>query len=268
MARRKRKNKSSGRVITPTITLRRRLSIYYWRLSIFIKISLAVFVAIFIFSNIFSDTKKLIKDEFYKATISAGFELKNIVVQGQTNTPSRHIINAIGAKRGDSILSISLPTIQKTLENSPWVKSCIVERKLPDTLYIALLERKPIAIWQFNKKLYLIDEGGDRISNQKIENFPKLLHIIGEGGNLYAKTLVDDLSKNPDLAAKVHTAIRYGNRRWNIVLDEDITVKMPEENFQKAYEYLQKIHSSNKLFGNKIKTLDLRLSDRYFYEKK
>lgn len=267
MTRQKSRSKGKGRGGVSNITLKRRLGIYYWRVAFSTKITLIVFLSLFFFTNLFSNIKEGLYQEFYSKTAAVGLVLKNVVLQGQVNTPSKEIIEAIGVDKGHPILSIPIETIQQTLTDNPWVKTCIVERRLPDTLYIALFERKPIAIWQFNKKLYLIDEDGDRISNQKIENFPKLLHVVGEGGNVYVRNLLDDLSENPDLASKVHRAVRYGNRRWNLILDENIIVKMPEEGFKNAYLYLEKLHKDNKLFGNNIKSIDLRLSDRYFYEK-
>lgn len=267
MTKDKRRKKRKARSGASSITLRRRLGLYYWRLAFSAKITTVIFLILFFFTNLFASTKESIGAFIYNKTADGGLVLNNVVIQGQKNTPSQEIIEAIGTKRGAPILSIPIATVQQTLENNTWIKSCIVERRLPDTLYIALFERKPIAIWQFNKKLYLIDDVGDRISSQQIENFPNLLHVVGEGANLYAKSLLDDLAKVQDLSKKVKTAVRYGNRRWNIILDENITVKMPEEDFDKAYKYLQKINKGGKLFGNRIKTLDLRLPDRYYYEK-
>lgn len=265
--KRKKTNKYAGSSASK-ITIRRKIGLYYGRFVLFMKLSLAVSLCLFIFTGFFSRTKEFLATEFYNTTAMAGFRLENVIIQGQKNVTSKEIIAAIDAKKGAPILSIPISTVQQTLQDKAWVKSCIVERRLPDTLFIALFERNPIAVWQFNKKLYLIDENGDRISNQKIEHFSKLLHVVGEGGNLYAKNLIDDLSKCPELASRVHSAVRYGNRRWNIILDENIIVKMPEDNFKNAYNYLQKLFKENKLFNNSIKTIDLRLPDRYFYEKR
>ena len=118
------------------------------------------------------------------------------------------------------------------------IKAALVERRMPKTIYIAIIERKPIAIWQFEKKLYLIDEEGNRISNKDIEKFSKLLQVVGSDANVYAQNLVMELSKHPELAKRITSAVRYGERRWNLNLEQGITVKMPEDDFQKAYNYL------------------------------
>lgn len=250
-----------------SLGLRRRLSLYYSRTILVVKLSIIVVIASFIFTNAFSGIKNSARELVYNQTARAGFVLENIVIQGQINTPSKDIIEAIGANKGKPIFSLSISDIKNSLENNPWVKSCIIERRLPNTLYVAIFERKPLAIWQFNKKLYLIDENGERISSDNIESFPDLLQVVGDGANLYASSLIAELSTYPPIAKKVKAATRFGNRRWDIILEGGISVKMPENNFDKAYKYLQKLDKEQKLFDNNFKSFDLRLSDRYFFEK-
>lgn len=280
------------------ISFKRRVTTHYTRITWFIKISFIIMMILMVFTSAFSDLKNQIRQYIYNITAQQGFVLENVIIQGQLNAPTIDIIKAIDASKGTPLFAINLDEVKKGLDNSSWIKMSIVERRLPNSLYIAINERNPIAIWQSNGKLYLIDEEGERISGKDIEKFPDLLHIVGDEANIYAKTLLDDLSACPDLMQKVRSAVRYGNRRWDLNFEDalspatdsinnvfeavdnsnerppllkstkhHITVKMPENDFTKAYKYLENLNENNKFFGHNIKALDLRNNDKYYIEK-
>ena len=137
---------------------------------------------------------------------------------------------------------------------------------MPNTLYINLLERTPIAIWQINGQFFLIDEDGYKITTN-IMPFPNLLHVVGSDANIYASKLIEDLSKYPELLKKVTSSVRYGDRRWNLNFEQDITVKMPETDFEEALNYIVELNKAGKLFNQNYKTIDLRDASKYYIEK-
>ncbi len=50
--------------------------------------------------------------------------------------------------RGDSMLGFSLEAARQRIEALSWVEHAAVERRLPGTLVVNLVERRPFAIWQ------------------------------------------------------------------------------------------------------------------------
>ena len=58
------------------------------------------------------------------------------------------ILAALDVRPGDSLLGIDLQASRQRLEAIDWVASATVERRLPDTLYVTLSERRAVAIWQ------------------------------------------------------------------------------------------------------------------------
>jgi cell division protein FtsQ len=92
--------------------------------------------------------------------------------------------------------------------------------------------------------------------------------VVGIDANIHAVSLLEDLKQEPQILEKVVAAVRYGERRWNLVLKDDITVKMPERDFMKALKYLSKLHEKNKLFEQDYKIIDLRDGNKYYIEKK
>src|SRR5262249_32256746 len=89
-----------------------------------------------------------------------GLGVADIEVEGRGMTTPEAILGALGAQRGTPILAVSPASAKAQLEALPWVRSAVVERQLPDTLRITLSERKPLAFWQRQSKLVLIDRDG------------------------------------------------------------------------------------------------------------
>ena len=58
----------------------------------------------------------------------------------------------------DSMLQVSLEDIRNRVKALPWVADASVSRRLPDTLQIAVVERQPMALWQYRRKLAVIDD--------------------------------------------------------------------------------------------------------------
>ena len=88
------------------------------------------------------------------------FKLVDVTVEGRDYVEPAAILGALGVKAGDSLLGIDLQAARQRLEAIDWVESATVERRLPDTLYVTLKERRAVAIWQNGSEYTLIDRDG------------------------------------------------------------------------------------------------------------
>lgn len=250
-----------------TISIKRRLSLYYLRFITLIKIGILLTFALLFFTDLLNKPKQKLLRLFVDKTAEVGLVFKHLVIVGPVNITEEEIIEAIGGDYGIPIYSLNIDDIRKRIEDNPWIKIALVERKLPDTLSVTITERTPIAIWQFKQKLYLIDEEGNRISSKNVEKFGDLIHVVGQDANVYARSLCEDLEKHPSLAKKVVSAVRYGQRRWDLNLEQKINVKMPEKGFQEAYDYLNSLNKESKLFDQNYKVINLKDPSKYYMEK-
>src|SRR6201987_2384331 len=136
-----------------------------------------------------------------------GFTVADITVEGRETTDRETILAALGAGPGTPILAVNPTRAKEQLETLPWVRSAVVERRLPDTLYVSLVERKPLALWQHGGKLELIDREGAAIPGTRLDWFAKLPMVVGEHAPSHAAEFLDMLASEPDLAARVSAAI-------------------------------------------------------------
>ena len=109
-----------------------------------------------------------------------------------------------------------------------WIKEARVQRRLPDTLVIDIVERVPAAIWQTNQRLSLIDAEGVVLEPVRIEAMPELPLVIGEGANRHLATLDALLGAAPHLRPQVAGATWVGGRRWDVRFQTGEMLALPE----------------------------------------
>lgn len=195
-----------------------------------------------------------------------GLVVEHVVVEGRTMTPEPLVREAIGARPGDPLLGLSLDGIRGRVETLTWVQSADVERRLPDTLVVHLVERHPFAVWQNQGKFVLIDRAGQVVAAQDPAKdaamFKALPLVVGAGAPERAAELLDQLASQPVLRAHVVAAIRVGERRWNLRLNNGADVLLPEGHEAAAMERLVAFQQADALLDRPLQVLDLRLPDR------
>ncbi len=195
-------------------------------------------------------------------TVEAGLTIEEILVVGRRETKRSELVSAIGVRRGDPILAFDPAAARQRILNLGWIADARVERRLPGTIYIRLVERKPIAIWQRNGQFALVDANGVVIGDSDVKDRHDLTLIVGAEAPQHASTLLVMLYTHPQLMDRVAAAIRVADRRWNLRLDNDIDVRLPEENPQAAWDRLAKLQAEHKLLERDIIAIDLRVPER------
>lgn len=195
-----------------------------------------------------------------------GLRVEDVVVEGRSLTSQKEILKVLNVGRGNSIFSCSLPDAKKALEALPWVRSAAVQRRLPDTLYVRLSERRPIALWQNKGKLYLVDDQGKVLENISEYSPSGLLVLTGEGAPKKASTLIDVLTDFPAIAKKVTGAICISHRRWDILIDHKLRLKLSEFDMKGSLESFSKLAQAHKLENKEIVGIDLRFRDRVYFQ--
>ena len=201
-------------------------------------------------------------DTMVEATGLLGFTVSEVTVEGRETTDGETILAALAARPGTPILAVSPKRAKQQLESLPWVRTAVIERRLPGTLYVRLVERKPLALWQHGGKIALIDRLGAVIPVDRLDRFAKLPMVVGEGAASHAAELLDMLANEPDLAARVTAAIRVGDRRWNLRIDNAIDVLLPADEPARAWAQLARLDRSSSLLQRDVQTIDIRLPDR------
>ncbi len=203
---------------------------------------------------------------FFDVTRDAQLEVKDIAVVGRRHSSKDNIYDALGVKQGMPILAVNLEESAARLDKLPWVKGVTVERRLPDTIYVRLFERIPMARWQKDDKFLVIDNQGRVLPTAKAEDFPQLPQVVGAGADSAAEELLSLLKGFPDIRDKMDAAVRVGERRWNLRLARKLDVRLPELDIETALNRLSVLISEEKILDRPLVAVDLRIPDRLVLE--
>jgi cell division protein FtsQ len=196
------------------------------------------------------------------ASSSLGFRVTEVFVIGRKETRHEDLSNAISLHRDEPMFGFSIAEIQSRLEMLPWVKSAQVERRLPDMVWVRIVERRPIAVWQLRDRSVLIDREGVALSAQVTSRFNALPMVVGEDAPQHAASLLDLLASEPELFQKIYAAVRVGGRRWNLRFSNGVDVQMPESGIDKAWARLAKLEQEHRLLDRATLRIDMREPDR------
>lgn len=202
------------------------------------------------------------KNQAIQISANNGFTVENILVEGRVNTDPYVLLGLINVQQGDPLLSFNPETAKDLISRVTWVENVRVERRLPDTIYVELTERVPMALYQKNQKLILVDRKGKSITDYNLRRFQDLLLITGEGAPENAAELVDVLSIESDVASHIAAASYVAKRRWNLKTNSGITIKLPAEDIGLALRRLAMMEADKSILGKDLQHIDLREPDR------
>ena len=192
----------------------------------------------------------------------AGLRVDQILLQGRRHESPDRITRVLNIERGDPLLAVDLKYARERLETLPWIRAASIERQFPNTIRVKILERRPMALWQRENKLVLVDDEGTIITSRNLERFRDLLVVVGKDAPAHANALMTILAREPDLKQRVNAAVRIGDRRWNIRMDNGVEVSLPENDPEAAWRRFARLEREHKLLKQDLLSIDLRIPDQ------
>ncbi len=205
-----------------------------------------------------------ISAKFWQETVILGFKVDNVYLEGRKFTPLYDVTKAMEIKTNEPILNISLSEIKDRLQAIPRVKYAEVARVLPDQLHVHIVEREPVAIWQNEGKLHLIDDNGVVMEYVDPAQYKNLLLVVGEDAPAHTRELLTMMASAPEMYKNVFAVMRVGERRWNVRFRNGIELKLPEKDADAAWQNFAHLEQEDHLLERSIKSVDMRISDRVF----
>jgi cell division protein FtsQ len=206
-----------------------------------------------------------------RVTGFAPFPLEDVTVEGRRHVTKDAVLKALNASRGDSLLTVDLQGARERLERIEWVEYAAVERRWPDTIHVALRERQAVALWQSTTigadgrsttEYILIDRYGRKVRTiDPAESSVRLL-VSGDGAPEQVAGLFLLLQDARPIADRLRAAVFVGQRRWNLILDEGLQIRLPEEGASEALKRVLELDRSDRLLSRDLSVIDLRLPDR------
>lgn len=200
-------------------------------------------------------------------TARLGFRLRDVRVEGREHIGQDELRTALQIKPGMPTLALDRDEMAERLRRLPWLAEAQIMRRLPGTLLVKLSERQPLARWQHNEKVQLVDTRGMSIALPDTNGFAHLPLIVGAGAPRQAYDLLADLNLYPAIQQALRAAIYVGERRWDLLLEPGVTIKLPEGKETAGLKRLDKLMQEQQILTRDVQTVDLRFPDRLIIER-
>ncbi|MGH6760014.1 MAG: cell division protein FtsQ/DivIB [Phyllobacterium sp.] len=201
--------------------------------------------------------------EVVKATTSTfGFAVEDVRVTGNVETSEIDVLGALALDGSTSLIGVGAEDLRASIAALPWVVSVDVFKVYPSAINVAIRERVAVAIWQHDSELSLIDSDGRVIVPYTGARHSDLPLVVGTGAETHSKGLMAMVAVYPDLAQRVKAYRRIADRRWDLLLDNGVTVMLPEANVEAALAKIQTLDEGDNILSRAIVSVDMRLADR------
>ncbi len=162
-----------------------------------------------------------------------------------------------------SSFDLNLGEIRDHITSLDPVKSATVRIRPGGVLQVDVRPRVPVVIWRNRKGLDLVDVTGAHVSTVDLRmDRPDLPLIAGIGATDHIKEALNLYRAAAPLGGRLRGIVRMGGRRWDIVLDRDQRILLPEDGPVQALERVITLDAAEDILSRDIKRVDLRLGAR------
>ena len=224
-----------------------------------------IFGAILIGIAIYLGLPEVARQQAADIAARAGFEVEKVEVRGVERMDELPVYNIALGQVDRSMLSLDLPHVRQQMLKLGWVKDARISRRLPDTLVVDIVERDPVAVWQHDGQLHLIDVVGVVLQSVSASAMPDLPLVVGPNANRQTAGLNKLMENAPALKPMLAGATWVGNRRWDLRFQSGETLSLPEGDTQSASALVNfaRMDGVNRLLGRGIVRFDMRDPDRF-----
>ncbi len=162
-----------------------------------------------------------------------------------------------------SSFDIDLDAARARIEALDAVQKADLRVRSGGILQVVITERVPVAVWRTEDGLTLVDETGHRVAGLLSRaDRADLPLIAGDGADKAAPEALELIAAAGPLTPRIRGLVRVGERRWDLVLDRDQRVLLPEKNPVQALERLLALDHAQDLMNRDILAVDLRSDHR------
>ena len=130
-------------------------------------------------------------------------------------------------------------------------------------LEVAITERVPALLWRTVDGIEMLDATGHRVASLAARSDrPDLPIVAGEAADRATPEALALLAAAAPILPRVRGLVRVGERRWDVVLDRNQRILLPQDKPIAAIERLIALHQAGDLLGRDILTVDLRTDHR------
>lgn len=170
----------------------------------------------------------------------------------------------LGVKLPASSFDLDLTALRAKAQEMDAVASAELSLRSGGVLQVVVKEREPMMIWRVAPdRLEMLDATGHRVAALAARgDRPDLPLIAGQGADASAAEALALIDAAGPLLPRMRGLVRVGERRWDMVLDRDQRILLPQDKPVEALESLLALNTADDLLTRDISTIDLRVAAR------
>ena len=218
--------------------------------------TLGLFININVWENI-SAIKKDLKLAFVERP---EFMIKVASIDGSSDELANEIREILPLDFPVSYFDLDIKYLHKVVNEIPAVASAAIKISAGGVLQINVTEKSPAFIWRKDNVMSVIDETGSfiRIANSRVD-YPKLPLVVGEAADLAVSEISSLMQANEYFKDHVRAFIRVGERRWDLILENNVRIMLPQREFLAAFDRLMLMNEAGSLLSGRLSNIDMRL---------
>ena len=218
--------------------------------------TLGLFININVWENI-SAIKKDLKLAFVERP---EFMIKVASIDGSSDELANEIREILPLDFPVSYFDLDIKYLHKVVNEIPAVASAAIKISVGGVLQINVTEKSPAFIWRKGNVMSVIDETGSfiRIANSRVD-YPKLPLVVGEAADLAVSEISSLMQANEYFKDHVRAFIRVGERRWDLILENNVRIMLPQREFLAAFDRLMLMNEAGSLLSGRLSNIDMRL---------
>ena len=193
------------------------------------------------------------------------FKLNKINLNNLKYIKKNEIYEKLDSYFNTKIFSIELNSIREIIKSNQLVSEVSIERILPSTLNINIIEKEPIGIIQNKNSYKLITSDGSIVMNKQIHEFYYLPIFSGKNVEKNAQSIIDLLNL-ANFKEEIWSMSLINERRWNLNLKKGIKILLPEHNLIKALNLINNIEEKHKILDGNFIEIDLRNDNQVIFK--
>ena len=187
-----------------------------------------------------------------------GLTVQSVRLEGASPRARADILRAAALPKGAPLLTLDLDGVRRRVEQVGWVKSAKVMRLAPDSVVIAVDERKLTAVWQHDGRTAVVDDGGVAAPEADPAKFASLPLVVGEGANTAAAAILPAVESRPRLTQRLDALVRVDDRRWDLRLKDGSIIQLPASDEEAALMRLDQLDQQSHVLDLGFSRIDLR----------
>lgn len=187
------------------------------------------------------------------------FMVKQMRIQGASEPVDRLVREAMDVTFPTSSFRLDLAALKKAVENIKAIETVSILVGAKGVLEIGVVERAPVLLWRGEDGLVLLDRQGVH-SGYLASRLDRadLPLVAGLGVEQNVLEALEIFQKLYPIAGRVRGLMRMGERRWNVVLDRNQVLMLPEDQPIAALGRILALHRAQDILNRDIMVVDIR----------